>query len=223
MCYVIITSGSLVWFLLTMITDMLIISAIVTPKWLIGPMSQSQLLNGTMRRYPSTGIYTRCKWMEGFGKGQYNCGTFDIKGLLTENYVYPLQWKVCMIFISFGFIMMTITVFLTMVSCCRQAISGKSIHNIAGALQLIASISVLISIIFHAMGWGEDRVQRLCGPDAEAFWPGDCRIGRSLYFAAASVLLCLFCAGISRKAESGNMKTRVRRRIEEGERLVCIF
>lgn len=81
----------------------------------------------------------RCKWMDAFGKGHFNCGAFDIKGLLTENYVYPLQWKVCMIFISFGFIMMTITVFLTMVSCCRQAIGGKSIHNIAGAFQLIAS------------------------------------------------------------------------------------
>lgn len=77
--------------------------------------------------------------MEAVGKGHFNCGAFDIKGLLTENYVYPLQWKMCMIFISFAFIMMTITVFLTMVSCCRQAISGKSIHNIAGALQLIAS------------------------------------------------------------------------------------
>lgn len=59
MCYVIITSGSLMWFLLSLIADMLIISAIVTPKWLIGPEPHTLASNLTIRRFPSVGIYTR--------------------------------------------------------------------------------------------------------------------------------------------------------------------
>lgn len=59
MCYVIITSRSLVWFLISLIADMLIISSIVTPKWLVGPELISIDANYSMYRYPSVGIYTR--------------------------------------------------------------------------------------------------------------------------------------------------------------------
>lgn len=41
-------------------------------------------------------------------------------------------------------------------------------------------IAVLISLFLHPMAWGEKRVQRLCGHDAEAFWPADCRLGKLL-------------------------------------------
>lgn len=59
MCYVIITSRSLIWFLLSIIADMFIVSAIVTPKWLIGPQLVSIGTNFTSYRNPSVGIYTR--------------------------------------------------------------------------------------------------------------------------------------------------------------------
>lgn len=76
--------------------------------------------------------------MNKMDKSFFNCGAFDINGLLTENYVYPIQWKLAMIFLSFAFVIMTITVSLTLVTFCRQSIFGKSIHNIAGAAQLIS-------------------------------------------------------------------------------------
>lgn len=59
MCYVIITSGSLTWFILSLIADMVLLSAIVTPKWLIGPERYTIETNFTAHRYPSVGIYTR--------------------------------------------------------------------------------------------------------------------------------------------------------------------
>jgi hypothetical protein len=37
MCYVIVTARSLLWTLLTVVATMAILSAILTPKWLIGP------------------------------------------------------------------------------------------------------------------------------------------------------------------------------------------
>jgi len=38
-------------------------------------------------------------------------------------------------------------------------------------------ISVMLALFLHPMGWGAGRVQRLCGPDAEPFYPADCSIG----------------------------------------------
>lgn len=152
MCYLIITSGSLVWFLITLIADMLVISAIVTPKWLIGPATHSLIVprvildtdfeeqNETMApatslRYPSVGIYTRCKNMKDYG---FHCGPFDLDGFATNSEIYPTAWKATMFFISMGFVLLSITVMSTLVSCCRQSIFGKSIHNMTACAQVIA-------------------------------------------------------------------------------------
>lgn len=43
-----------------------------------------------------------------------------------------------------------------------------------------------------------------------------------MYAAVAGIILCFICAGISLKAETSNMRMRVKRRIESGERLVCV-
>lgn len=61
MCYMILTCGSLSWFLLTLVTDSFILHAIVSPKWLIGPESKTNgtLTNLATQRYKSVGINTR--------------------------------------------------------------------------------------------------------------------------------------------------------------------
>lgn len=43
-----------------------------------------------------------------------------------------------------------------------------------------------------------------------------------MYCAIIGAVLCLVSAGISLKAESGNMQSHVKRRIEGGERLVFV-
>ncbi|XP_037813570.1 LHFPL tetraspan subfamily member 2a protein isoform X2 [Lucilia sericata] len=236
MCYLIITGGSLVWFLLTLTADMFVISAIVTPKWLIAPAPHSiviprailnikQDLQGelesptTSLRYPSVGIYTRCKSMKDIG---FHCGPFDLDGFATDSEIYPTAWKATMFFVSLGFVLLSLTVVCTLVSCCRQSIFGKSIHNMTACAQVIAGISVMMSLFLHPLGWSAHRVQLLCGPDAEPFYAAGCSIGISFYCAVAGVLLCFLCAGISLKAESSNMRSRVKRRVEGGDRLVCI-
>lgn len=50
----------------------------------------------------------------------------------------------------------------------------------------------------------------------------NCIIGWSLYCAILSVILGFLCASISLKAESANMNSNVKRRIESGERLLCV-
>ncbi|XP_039953714.1 LHFPL tetraspan subfamily member 2a protein [Bactrocera neohumeralis] len=240
MCYVIITGGSLVWFVLSLVADMLIASAIVTPKWLIGPnpafvsvgssissrVTSSSIQNETQLmlpiptvRYPSVGIYTRCKMMHGYG---YHCGPFDLDGFATDSNVYPSAWKATMFFMSLGFAVHSITVALTLVTCCRQSAFGKSIHNMTGCAQVVSAISIMLALFLHPLAWGAPRVQLLCGADAEPFYPAGCSIGISFYCAVAAAVLCFICAGISLKAESSNMRMRVKRRVEEGNRLVCI-
>ncbi|XP_017484491.1 PREDICTED: lipoma HMGIC fusion partner-like 2 protein [Rhagoletis zephyria] len=241
MCYIIITGGSLVWFVLSLIADMLIASAIVTPKWLIGPNPtlvsvgssaslqtgiQQEVQNDTQLvslvptvRYPSVGIYTRCKVMRNYG---YHCGPFDLDGFATDNNVYPVAWKATMFFMSLGFAVHSITVAFTLITCCRQSAFGKSIHNMTGCAQVVSAISIMLALFLHPLAWGVPRVQLLCGADAEPFYPAGCSIGISFYCAVAAAVLCFICAGISLKAESSNMRTRVKRRVEEGNRLVCI-
>lgn len=164
MCYLIITSGSLVWFLLSLVADMLVISALVTPKWLIGPAPHSFALpriildtitekqneitvSSTSLRYPSVGIYTRCKAMKNVG---FHCGPFDLDGFRTDSEIYPTVWKATMFFVSLGFTLLTLTVACTLISCCRQSICGKSIHNMTACAQVIAGeyINLLFIIDF---------------------------------------------------------------------------
>ncbi|XP_061400736.1 LHFPL tetraspan subfamily member 2a protein [Musca vetustissima] len=238
MCYMIITGGSLVWFLLSLVADMFVVTAIVTPKWLIGPTAHPITLTtkytanidnqtlattaATTYRYPSVGIYTRCKAINEAKHLHFHCGAFDLDGFATDSEIYPSTWKAAMFFISLGFVLLTLTVLCTLVSCCRQSIFGKSLHNMTACAQVTAGISVMLSLFLHPMGWSASRVQLLCGPDAEPFYAAGCSLGISFYSAIAGVILCFICAGISLKAESSNMRTRVKRRVEGGDRLVCI-
>ncbi|XP_075165135.1 LHFPL tetraspan subfamily member 2a protein [Haematobia irritans] len=241
MCYMIITGGSLIWFLLSLIADMFVISAIVTPKWLIGPSALAftittphfptnegrknetiSVATATTLRYPSVGIYTRCKAIADVEHTQYHCGAFDLDGFATDSEIYPSTWKAAMFFISLGFVILTLTVVCTLISCCRQSILGKSLHNMTACAQVTAGISVMLSLFLHPLGWSAPRVQLLCGSDAEPFYAAGCSLGISFYSAIAGVVLCFVCAGISLKAESSNMRSRVKRRVEEGDRLVCI-
>jgi len=134
MCYVIITSASLAWFLCSLVANMLFAVALVTPKWLVGP-TQSLHSSSSPHRQSSVGIYTRCKVMQ---DGGFHCGRFDLDGLATDSSVYPPEWKAAMFFVSLGFSLMSLTVLLTLLTCCRQSAFGKSIHNMTACAQVVA-------------------------------------------------------------------------------------
>lgn len=69
---------------------------------------------------------------------KFSCGPFDLDGLATDNDVYPLPWKFAKFFIALGFVIMTLTTFLTLATFCRQSIMGKSIHTVTGSAQAVA-------------------------------------------------------------------------------------
>lgn len=42
----------------------------------------------------------------------------------------------------------------------------------------------MLALFLHPLGWRAVRVQRLCGPEAEPFYPADCSIGNRVQFLA---------------------------------------
>lgn len=42
---------------------------------------------------------------------------------------------------------------------------------------MISGLCVMIAIFCHMLGWGVDRVHRLCGPDSAPFYAGECYVG----------------------------------------------
>lgn len=220
MCYHwIITSRSLLWFLLSLITTMLIACSLVQPSWLIGTSVHVKMDNFTLTRSPSVGIYTRCIVS---ANGNFHCGSFDLDSFATDPIIYPTEWKAAMLFLSLALTLSSLTVSFSLLSCCRQSLFGKSIHSLTGCGQAVVGILVLIALFLHPLGWGAKRVKRLCGPEVESFYYGECSIGLAMISAIAAVLLSFCCAFLSLKAEASNLRSRVRRRVEHGEKLVCI-
>lgn len=221
MCYHwIITSRSLLWFLSSIVTAMMIAVSLFIPSWLQSSASaQIVVANYTLKRHPSVGIYTRCIVSR---NDHFHCGSFNLDGLSTDSSVFPDQWKAAMVFLSTALMLSTLAVSFALMSCCRQSLFGKSIHAVTGAGQAVVGILVLIAVFLHPLGWGTSRVKVLCGPDAESFFPADCSIGPAMYAAIVAIILTFFCAFTSLEAEKGNLRSRVRRRVEHGEKLVCL-
>lgn len=94
MCYVIITSRSLIWLLLSLLALLAMLSAFMSASWLIGPPELNRW------ETPSEGIYTRCKIMS--LEKQLHCGPFAMDGLATSAEVFPGAWKATMFFLALG-------------------------------------------------------------------------------------------------------------------------
>ena len=223
MCYHwIITGRSLAWFLLSLVTAMLISCSLMLPTWLLGQSQIAQMsANYTMFRRPSVGIYSRCIVSQ--STGNFHCGSFDLDGLATDSTIYPTEWKTAMVFLTTALLMGVLTVSFSLLSCCRQTlIYNKSIHSVTGSAQVVVGILVLVAVFLHPLGWSASRVKRLCGPDADAFFPADCIPGPAMYSAIAAVVLSFTCAILSLGAETSKLRNHVRRRVEQGEKLICI-
>lgn len=110
---------------------------------------------------------------------RFHCGPFDLDGFATESNVFPTPWKVALFVLGAAALTMALTVGSTLVSCCRQSVLGKSIHNCTGSAQAAAGIGVMVAIFCHMLGWGANRVHRLCGSEAEPFYAAECGIGKS--------------------------------------------
>ncbi|XP_052865118.1 LHFPL tetraspan subfamily member 2 protein [Anopheles cruzii] len=218
-----ITARGMIWFTVTLFACMTLLAAIVLPKWLIGPEQipiENVDGNFTIYRQPSVGIYNRCKRM---GHAEYNCGNFDLYGLATDPSIFPVPWKFTMTLMCVGTILLSMTLLGTLTTFFRvRTFCGRSVFKLMGIFQGVAAMMVLCGFLIYPLGWSEPRVKTLCGLDAEAYFPSDCRLGEALYFGAAGVMLSFASAVASSKAESAYYSVKAQQRIEEGHVLVCV-
>ncbi|BES92986.1 unnamed protein product [Nesidiocoris tenuis] len=221
MGHVIVTSLSLLWILLTIVATLAVFSALVTPKWLIGPQ-RILLDNGTAvsSSAPSMGVFNRCTQLNG---GARHCGIFALDGLATDSNVFPTTWKCSLVFFALGVTVMAFTAMAAVLSCCVQSVNKKSIFTVTGSIQAVAGILYLLGMVMYASGWGSRRVIRLCGEEAQPFYLGDCSIGWSVYSAILGIILTMITACLSVSAEKTTSSDRVSQHIEKGETLVCLL
>ncbi|XP_021936403.1 lipoma HMGIC fusion partner-like 2 protein isoform X2 [Zootermopsis nevadensis] len=209
MCYVIVTARSLLWTLLTVVATMAVLSAVLTPKWLIGPP----------RLKPSVGLYNRCTRSH----GRQHCGPFSLHGLATDSEVFPGWWKAALVLLCIGLSIMAATVLTSVLSCCVQSIFRKSIFTMSGAAQTIAGIFYILGLVVYPAGWGAHRVQKLCGHDAAPFFPAECHLGWAFYSAVVGVGLTFVCAVLSVQAEVATSSDKVQYQIHQGRTLICLL
>ncbi|KAK2584814.1 hypothetical protein KPH14_007127 [Odynerus spinipes] len=218
MCYVIVTGRSLLWTLLSLAALMAVLSALLTPKWLIGPHTIKDTKNGTEIFVPTVGIFNRCTRLY----GRTHCANFNVDGFATDPSVFPGLWKASLFFVSFGLAVMTMTVFAALIGCCVQSIGRKSIFDLAGVAQAIAGIFYLLGLTLYPAGWGAERVRRICGPEADAFYLGECTLGWAFYSAVIGIGLTFAAAMFSGQAEKSTASDKVQDKMNEGRTLICL-
>nr|CAD7259820.1 unnamed protein product [Timema shepardi] len=218
MCYVIVTARSLLWTILTLLATLAILSAVLTPKWLIGPLRVKNSENGTVMFSPSVGIYNRCTRLH----GRQSCGPFSLHGLATDSQVFPGWWKAALVFLCLGLSIMVLTVVTSVLSSCIQSVFKKSIFTLSGAAQAVAGICFILGILLYPAGWGSPRVIKLCGVEAAPFYPAECTLGWALYSAVVGVILTFLCSVLSVQAEVATSSDKVQFQIHQGRTLICL-
>lgn len=196
---------------------MLAMVSLFTPNWLISAKASEvdSGYNHTVLRYPSFGLSSRCKKVS---TGSFECATFSL--METSTKIFPFFWKLSTIFMLLGFLVLSFTCLCTLISFCRQALFGKSLHTVTGSLQVLACIFILISVFLYPIGWNSERIASVC-IDVSPFYPGECSLGYSFYSALFAIGVSMICGVLSLKVEKVSMDPSIKRRIEEGdERLV---
>ncbi|XP_043288761.1 LHFPL tetraspan subfamily member 2a protein [Venturia canescens] len=222
MCYVIVTGRSLLWALLSLVSFMAVLAAVITPKWIVGPPIINTTRNGSkLLDIPTVGIFNRCTRLSGT-YGRMNCGNFNVHGFATDSSVFPGCWKASLFFLALGLTVMAISVFAAFLGCCVQSIFRKSIFNLTGVVQAFAGLLYVLGIILYLAGWGAERVQKICGPDADAFYLGDCSFGWAFYSAIIGIALTFVCAILSAQAEKSTASDKVQDKMNEGKTLICL-
>ncbi|XP_047513880.1 LHFPL tetraspan subfamily member 2a protein [Pieris napi] len=219
MCYVIITGRSLAWLLISLAAFMLILTGVMTPKWLLGQPNIVNENNITSFYVPSVGIYNRCIRTE---HDRNHCAPFSLYGLATDSYVYPTPWKAAMFFLSFCAAIQFSTVLAGVLACCVQSVFKKSVISLAGATQALGGLFGVLGILLYPWGWGAARVKRLCGEYSEPYIPGDCSIGWALYMTILGVGLVFLASALSKIADKAANSDKVQFKMDEGKQLICL-
>lgn len=142
MCYVVITTRSIIWTLLTIATAVAMIAAVITPKWLIGrrqKLGLESLKNETPYEVttnaeyftPTIGLFNRCTKLQKYGRVYHdNCASF-VTGFDMHPEDFPNYWKASLVFFAAAGVMLIFTVVTATFSLCVRSMCGKSIFTVS--------------------------------------------------------------------------------------------
>ncbi|KAM6965266.1 LHFPL tetraspan subfamily member 2b [Aplochiton taeniatus] len=220
MCHVIVTCRSLLWTLLSILVAFAELIAFMSPDWLLGFSRSDSNVGGegssSAAYRPTLGLYSRCLRLGSVG---VSCGPYA--GALGE--VASGFWQAAMLFLAAGTLLLGGVAFISVFSLCFQSILKKSIFNVCGLLQAIAGLLLMVGMMLYPAGWGSEKVQDYCGPEALPFRPAQCSLGWAFYTALGGTLASFLCAVFSVQAEIATSSDKVQGEIEDGKSLICLL
>jgi Lipoma HMGIC fusion partner-like protein. len=120
---------------------MLVLSATFYPRWLISE-EKSYLyvkLNKTYEYHETIGVYSKCAFSRNF-KNVF-CRPYASR--LSE--VTSIAWQSCLFLLGLSLLILGIASLFAVASFCKQIIRRKSLMNLAGILQTIAGLLLIIT------------------------------------------------------------------------------
>ena len=162
-CYVIMSTSSLMWTALTLVATGLIGIGLITPYWLVSsPDRRRHFLSAAANRSNhvaavSIGVFSECTGQRKpeiadildaltGGRTSGECGTF-VSGFDMPDDAFPDAWKSALILLTAGAALMTFTDFSALASICIQSFFGKSIFTVSGLLQSIAGTTDVCAVL----------------------------------------------------------------------------
>lgn len=86
--------------LLSLFATLIMLSAFLSPSWLVAAPEKVTFDNETVVYRPSVGVYAKCNRPIHFSYPI--CTLLAVKGLATESHIFPTLWKAAVVFLSFG-------------------------------------------------------------------------------------------------------------------------
>lgn len=227
MCYVVVTSRTLLWTLLTMATTLAMVAAVITPTWLVGPsrrLRSRQKGNTDDEIFtPSLGLYNGCiKVHEIDQLFTENCAPFVTSfGMSSED--FPNFWKAALILFVCGLGLLAITLLTSLSCCCIKSVMRKSVFTVSGTMQAIAGILFVFGLLLYPAGWGSRRIQMVCSSKAGPYNIGDCALGWTYYLAIIGTIVTFICSLLSVQAEMSTTSSKVQDGLLEGKNVICLM
>ncbi|XP_071497938.1 LHFPL tetraspan subfamily member 2a protein-like [Diadema antillarum] len=242
MCYVIITIRSLFWTLLSIAIVLGHLVALMTSYWLLG---EEEMLLGSSNLYstdnstlpvdvlepsdtytPTLGIFVRCSQI--FRAAEPDASEPVLNPVECTSYINSFMdipsgfWRALAVFYGAGFFVLVVVALLSVFSLCFQSLCKKSLFTVCGAIQAMAGLLIIISLVLFPAGWGAERVQNLCGTDAAPFELGTCSLGWSFYVAVGATVGTFVTAVLSVQAEIATSSDDIQDEISQGKYIICL-
>ncbi|XP_033124236.1 LHFPL tetraspan subfamily member 2a protein-like [Anneissia japonica] len=235
MCFVIVTSRSLLWSLLSIAVVLGHLIALGQPYWLIGESRSKYIGDHTNvtrpegetsdQWSPSIGIFNSCRQLTKFYQLRLGLPDSIRCTIYTNNFsgIASGFWKASVVFYGIGFMLLSFVFCVAFISLCKRSICHKSIFTVSGFVQAVAGLFIIIALCLYPIGWGSESVKQVCGQDADPFQVGDCRIGWAYFTAMGSTVLLFVCSILSVQADISTSQDEIQDEINKGKSLICLF